>query len=65
MLQWSISKRPRTLEQVHGCNEIKTYFKNIRLKGKPFPAAIAMIGETGCGKTTIAQILAQIGVVLA
>lgn len=59
MLQWSISKRPRTLEQVHGCNEIKTYFKNIRLKGKPFPAAIAMIGETGCGKTTIAQILAQ------
>lgn len=59
MLQWSISKRPRTLDQVSGCDEIKTYFKNIRKAGKPFPNAIAMIGETGCGKTTTAQIIAQ------
>lgn len=59
MLQWSISKRPRTLDQVRGCEEVKTYFKNIKKANKPFPAAITMIGETGCGKTTLAQIIAQ------
>lgn len=58
-LQWSISKRPRTWSDIRGCDEIKKYFKNIRVAGKPYPAGIALIGETGCGKTTSAQVIAQ------
>lgn len=51
--------RPQTLDQLVGNSTIVDYFTDIFDKGDPIPQAILLHGQTGCGKTTIARILAN------
>lgn len=57
--QWSISKRPQKLEDVFGQDQIVKTFKNIQASGKPIPNCMWFEGRYGCGKTTIAKIVAK------
>lgn len=53
----SLSNRPKTLDEMIGQKELA---KNIRghFKQKRVPQAWMFVGETGCGKTSLARILA-------
>ena len=57
--QWSISKRPQKLEDVYGQRDIINTFKNLKTKNKPIPNVMWFEGRYGCGKTTIAKIIAK------
>lgn len=58
-LNWSISKRPQTLDEVYGMETIAKEVKNIKMSGKQFPNGIWLNGRFGCGKTTVAKIIAK------
>lgn len=47
--------RPKTFDDVLGNDHIKSFFKN----KEELPSAIMLTGNHGCGKTTIARILAN------
>lgn len=57
--QWTITKRPQKLDDLYGQDEVVNYFKNIKQSNKPIPNAIWLGGKFGCGKTTIAKIIAK------
>ena len=57
-MQWSITRRPRVLNDLYGLNNIKTYFY-AKAKTKDWPKSILLRGQFGNGKTTAAQIVAQ------
>lgn len=57
-MQWNIEYRPKTLDDVFGADGAKRYIQSI-VKTKEWPTAIGFTGQFGCGKTTIAQILAK------
>ena len=57
--QWTITKRPQKLDDLYGQDEVVHYFKNIQQTKTPIPNAIWLGGKFGCGKTTIAKIIAK------
>lgn len=57
--QWTITKRPQKLDDLYGQDEVVHYFKNIQQTKVPIPNAIWLGGKFGCGKTTIAKIIAK------
>ena len=57
--QWTITKRPQKFDDLYGQDEVVNYFKNIKQSNKPIPNAIWLGGKFGCGKTTIAKIIAK------
>ena len=57
-MQWSITRRPQTLNDLYGLGNIKTYFYQ-KAKTKEWPKAVLLRGQFGNGKTTTAQIIAQ------
>lgn len=57
-MQWSITGRPRTINDLYGLDNIKTYFYNKAVK-KDWPKAMLFRGQFGNGKTTAAMIFAQ------
>lgn len=57
--QWSISKRPQILDDVFGQDAIVKQFKNLASSNKSIPNALWFEGRYGCGKTTIAKIIAK------
>ncbi|MCA1807778.1 MAG: AAA family ATPase, partial [Actinobacteria bacterium] len=57
MSQWTISRRPQTLDQMYGLENIKRYFYE-RAKTEDWPKAVLLRGQFGNGKTTTAKILA-------
>ena len=58
MNQWSIDSRPRTLGEMYGLQNIKTYFYE-KAKTDTWPKAILLKGQFGNGKSTTANILAS------
>lgn len=58
-MQWTISKRPRTLGEMAGAEKIKNNFYKLIKDGKDFPKSIMLQGLYGSGKTTASKILAQ------
>lgn len=58
-MQWSISMRPHTFNEMYGCDNVKKYFYNIVKKHADFPDVVLFQGLFGGGKTTSAKILAQ------
>ena len=57
MSQWTISKRPQTLDELYGLENIKRYFYE-RARTEDWPKAVLLRGQFGNGKTTTAKILA-------
>jgi len=57
-MQWSITRRPQKLSELYGLTNIKTYFYE-KAKSKEWPKSILLRGQFGNGKTTAAQIVAQ------
>ena len=57
---FTLEKRPRSLNDVIGHKTIIDTFKEYSKEGKSFPQIMMMTGTTGLGKTTTAQIVAQI-----
>lgn len=57
--QWTITKRPQNFEDLYGQDEVVDYFKNIKEKNISIPNNIWLGGKFGCGKTTIAKIIAK------
>jgi len=57
-MQWSITRRPQKLSDLYGLTNIKTYFYE-KAKTKDWPKSILLRGQFGNGKTTVAQIVAQ------
>jgi len=57
-MQWSIERRPTSLGELYGLNNIKTYYYE-KAKTKAWPKAILLRGQYGNGKTTAAKIIAQ------
>lgn len=57
--QWTITKRPQKFDDLYGQDEVVHYFKNIQQTKAPIPNAIWLGGKFGCGKTTIAKIIAK------
>jgi len=55
----SLDLRPRNFDDIVGQKHIIQTFKN-RSKNLNFPQVMLMEGETGSGKTTTAQIIAQL-----
>lgn len=58
-MQWSISDRPHTLNEMVGNDKVKSYFYNIVKQKKDFPQGIIFQGFTGAGKSTSAKIVSQ------
>ena len=58
-MQWSISMRPHTFDEMYGCDGVKKYFKNIAMSKTAYPSAVLLEGIFGGGKTTAAKIIAQ------
>lgn len=58
-MQWSIMKRPTVLDDLFGCENIKSYFYNRVKEGKDYPTAVLLSGQFGSGKTTSAKIIAK------
>lgn len=58
-MQWSISQRPHTLNEVAGCDTAKRYFYNLVKEKKEFPQGMVFKGMTGVGKTTLSKIVSQ------
>lgn len=57
-IQWNIGLRPKTLDDVYGCDHLKAYLRNSVLTNSK-PTAMLFYGKTGTGKTTVAQIAAK------
>lgn len=57
MSQWTITKRPKALDELHGLENIKRYFYE-RAKTEDWPKAVLLRGQFGNGKTTTAKIIA-------
>ena len=51
--------RPKSLDQIKGNKETVLKLQNMLSKKESFPHAVLLYGETGCGKTTIARIIAN------
>lgn len=51
--------RPKTLDQVVGNKSLITTLKNTCKDTSKIPHAILLVGGTGCGKTTLARIIAS------
>lgn len=47
--------RPNTLEEFHGNSDLVTYLSNV----KEWPHSVLFHGTSGCGKTTLARIMAN------
>lgn len=58
-MQWSISMRPHTFNEMYGCDGVKKYFYNIAKTKVSYPSAVLLEGIFGGGKTTAAKIIAQ------
>lgn len=58
-MQWSISDRPHTLNDMVGNEKVKSYFYNIVKQKKDFPQGIIFQGFTGSGKSTSSKIISQ------
>lgn len=58
-MQWSISQRPHTLNEMAGAETAKRYFYNLVAQKKEFPQGIVFKGITGSGKTTLSKIVSQ------
>lgn len=58
-MQWSISDRPHTLNDMVGNEKVKSYFYNLVKQKKDFPQGIIFQGFTGSGKSTSAKIISQ------
>jgi DNA polymerase-3 subunit gamma/tau len=56
-MQLYLKYRPNTLDEMYGNENIKQYWLNI--KKEDVPHAIMFHGESGCGKTTLARIIAN------
>ena len=56
--QWSISLRPKSFKEYFGNDRLKKYFYS-SAKNKSWPTATLLQGQFGGGKTTAAQIIAQ------
>lgn len=57
MSQWTISKRPKALDELYGLDNIKRYFYE-RARTDDWPKAVLLRGQFGNGKTTTAKIIA-------
>lgn len=57
-MQWSISKRPTTLNALYGLNNIKKFFYT-KMRSDDWPKSILLRGQFGTGKTTVAKIISQ------
>lgn len=57
-MQWNINLRPKVLSEVYGADAVKDLLYN-SAKNKSWPVAMHFLGNTGCGKTTVAQIAAK------
>jgi DNA polymerase-3 subunit gamma/tau len=57
-MQWTISRRPQTLDEMYGLSNLKTYFYTKAKKGD-IPKSILLRGQFGTGKTTSAKIIAK------
>lgn len=57
-MQWNINLRPKVLGEVYGADSLKKTLYN-SAKNKSWPVAMHYLGNTGCGKTTVAQIAAK------
>lgn len=55
----AVISRPKTVSGIVGQESVKAELTNIFNGDSPIPAAIALIGNTGCGKTTIARMIAR------
>jgi DNA polymerase-3 subunit gamma/tau len=51
--------RPSSLNKIKGNEDIVEALNNMLTKKETFPHSILLHGETGCGKTTIARIIAK------
>jgi DNA polymerase-3 subunit gamma/tau len=58
-MQWTISKRPTILDDLYGCDNVKSYFYKRIAAGEDFPTATLLSGQYGSGKTTAAKIIAK------
>lgn len=58
-MQWSISMRPHSFNEMYGCDNVKKYFYKVAEKKLDYPAITLFQGKFGGGKTTSAKILAQ------
>ena len=58
-MQWAITKRPTILDDMYGCENVKTYFYGRVKDDKDFPTAVLFSGQYGGGKTTAAKIVAK------
>lgn len=56
--QWSISMRPKNLDDVAGCGTLKKLIRSSVAEDN-WPRAFLLTGKFGTGKTTIAKIIAQ------
>lgn len=56
--QWSVSLRPKTFKDYYGFDRLKKYCY-AAAKDKTWPTALLLQGQFGSGKTTAAQIVAQ------
>jgi len=59
-LQWSIKHRPRTLGEIQGAESLKNEMSKRIKKDKGLPQVMLLQGTYGTGKSTAAQIIAQI-----
>lgn len=57
-MQWSITRRPASLNELYGLDNIKTYFYQ-KAKTKDWPKSILLRGQFGNGKSSSASIIAQ------
>ena len=59
MTQWSVTYRPETLDEVVGQPAAVSYIKGM-IKNKQTPGCILISGQSGCGKTSLARIIASL-----
>lgn len=57
-IQWSVACRPHKMDDVYGLDKVKVFFKKAAKK-EEYPNAVLIQGKYGCGKTTMAKIIAQ------
>jgi DNA polymerase III subunit gamma/tau len=55
---WGVRHRPRSLSDLYGQPHIRNEIKGM-FKRQQIPSSILIVGSTGCGKTTLARIIAK------